>query len=88
MEIVCDLNFGPPALDRPAALVSPANAGNWLDIKFAICGLGMLSTFRVAHELPQDVARFEAEIVIDDAAGERGSVVFCLLTDRANNDWQ
>ena len=45
-------------------------------------GLGMHSTARLAYTLDGAYERFDAQLAIDDAAGQGGSVVFRVLVDR------
>ena len=47
-------------------------AGRRLYVK----GLGMHSRSRVMYKLAKPYSKFEAELAIDDSAGERGSVIF------------
>jgi hypothetical protein len=49
-------------------------------------GLGMPSTSRVAYDL-SGYRRFAAEIALDDAAGNRGSVTFKVLLESAPSEW-
>ncbi|HTN74241.1 MAG TPA: NPCBM/NEW2 domain-containing protein [Pirellulaceae bacterium] len=51
-------------------------------------GLGMHSSSRLAYELDGDYRQFAAEIALDDAAGERGSVIFRVFTNRGDATWQ
>jgi hypothetical protein len=50
-------------------------------------GLGMPSTSRVAYDV-SGYRKFEAEVALDDAAGEKGSVQFRVLLEGAPNDWK
>jgi hypothetical protein len=50
-------------------------------------GLGMPSTSRVAYGVA-GYRKFEAELALDDAAGNKGSVVFRVLLESAPNDWK
>ncbi|MBI2477669.1 MAG: NPCBM/NEW2 domain-containing protein, partial [Planctomycetia bacterium] len=44
-------------------------------------GIGMHSTSRVAYNLDRKYRSFQAEVAIDDHAGQQGSVVFRVLTE-------
>lgn len=44
-------------------------------------GVGLHSTARLSWDLDQPWRRFEADIALDDSAGNRGSVVFRVFTD-------
>ena len=46
-------------------------------------GIGMHSTSRLAFEVPDSAGWFHAEIVLDDSAGRRGSVIFLVYCQRA-----
>lgn len=50
-------------------------------------GLGMHSAARVMYVLPKGVRRLQAELAIDAAAGERGSVVFRVFTN-TGQEWR
>jgi hypothetical protein len=50
-------------------------------------GIGMPSASRVAYEVA-GYRRFDAEIAIDEAAGQVGSVVFKVVLQTADNEWQ
>jgi len=45
-------------------------------------GLGMHSAARLSVKFEHPYRRFDAEIALDDAAGDRGSVVFSVYVDR------
>ena len=45
-------------------------------------GLGMHSTSRLVYELPGGFRLFAAEIVLDDAANNRGSVTYRVFVER------
>lgn len=51
-------------------------------------GLGMHSTARVAYDLGAADRRFQAELALDDQAGQRGSVTFRVLLADAAGQWQ
>lgn len=50
-------------------------------------GIGMHSTSRVAFDLSEGYARFEACVVLDDSAGKNGSVVFRVFLDAGDGTW-
>lgn len=49
-------------------------------------GVGMHSTSRLAYELAGRFRRFDADIVLDDLAGQHGSVIFRVFVERAANE--
>jgi hypothetical protein len=51
-------------------------------------GLGMHSTSRLAYRLDRAYERFEAELALDDRAGEGGSVVYRVYTMDDSNAWK
>ena len=51
-------------------------------------GIGMHSTARLAYELPEGYRQFQAEIALDDAAGDRGSVIFRVFTNAGDATWK
>ncbi len=51
-------------------------------------GLGMHSPARITYELDADYRRFDTEVAIDDAAQERGSVLFRVFVDDGSGAWQ
>jgi hypothetical protein len=51
-------------------------------------GIALHSTARLAYTLDLPYRRFEAELAIDDAARGGGSVVFRVLHDGGNGEWQ
>ncbi len=65
-------------------LGGPLSAGDQVFAK----GLGMHSTSRLAYDLPRTYQRFDAEIAIDQSAGQGGSVVFRVFTDVGDRSWQ
>jgi hypothetical protein len=50
-------------------------------------GLGMHSASRLAYDV-SGYRRFEAELALNDTAGDRGSVIFKVLLQGAGGDWQ
>jgi hypothetical protein len=46
-------------------------------------GLGMHSAARATYQLARGFRRFEADLALDDAAGDRGSVIYRVFVDRA-----
>ncbi len=53
-----------------------------------IKGLGMHSTSRLAYVLDRPYRRFNAELAIDGAARDGGSVVFRVLCDQLEGGWR
>ena len=51
-------------------------------------GLGMHSTSRLAYDLGGRYGALQAELAIDQRAGNRGSVLFRVFVDRGDNEWQ
>jgi hypothetical protein len=51
-------------------------------------GLGMHSTARLAYDLGGRYRSLQAELAIDERAGNRGSVLFRVFLDRGDNQWQ
>lgn len=51
-------------------------------------GIGMHSTAQMAYELPEGYRQFQAEIALDDAAGDRGSVIFRVFTNAGDATWK
>jgi hypothetical protein len=50
-------------------------------------GLGMHSTSRLAYDVA-GFRRFDADLALDQSAGKRGSVVFKVLLQDADGQWQ
>jgi hypothetical protein len=50
-------------------------------------GLGMHSVSRVAYELPPEVERFQAELVLDRSAGREGSIRGRVYTQSGDSAW-
>ena len=48
-------------------------------------GLGMHSTSRLAYRLDNAFRRFDAQLAMDDSAGQGGSVVFRVFVDRGGH---
>jgi hypothetical protein len=46
-------------------------------------GLGMHSAARSTYQLAREFRRFESDLGLDDAAGDRGSVIYRVFIDRA-----
>lgn len=70
-------NFGEAALfgrDRSALNEPLRHSGAFFEK-----GLGMWSSARLSCAVPDNAARFQAEICVDESAGDRGSVVFRVL---------
>ena len=51
-------------------------------------GLGMHSPARITYDLKGAYRRFQAELAIDDEAGQGGSVVFRVFVDDGSGAWQ
>ena len=51
-------------------------------------GLGMHSPARITYDLKGSYRRFQAELAIDDEAGQGGSVVFRVFVDDGSGAWQ
>lgn len=51
-------------------------------------GLGMHSTSRLAYALAGDYDEFQAEVVLDQSAGQLGSVVFRVFTSAEGAAWK
>jgi hypothetical protein len=63
--------------------------GGWLRAggKAFAKGLGMHSPSRITYDLDRPYRRFDAELAIDEEAGDRGSVVFRVLVDDGRGAW-
>ena len=73
----------PYAADR-SVLQGQLRAGGKLYAK----GLGMHSPARITYDLKGVYRRFQAELAIDDEAGQGGSVVFRVFVDDGSGTWQ
>lgn len=51
-------------------------------------GLGMHSTARLAFQLENQFEEFQAEVCLDDSAGQNGSVVFRVFTFGEPQKWE
>lgn len=54
------------------------------DGKIVLKGLGMHSTSRVAYNLDGNYQSFQADLALDDHAGDQGSVVYRVLVERTD----
>ena len=78
------LQLGWPLRKDANVLGQPLRAGGKRYLK----GLGMHTAARVAYRLDGPYQEFQAELAIDDSAGNRGSAVCSVFVDDGTGKWQ